>query len=154
MAVPVEEKPSAVLQITPQVGGSSKTILVVNGGNSAGSRKITARDSSSGAQADMTRFDINTTSECAITILMQYGYVTADTKMSEPWHVRVTVDTDGDEDAFANLARGYPDIRSVTPEVPLRLRLPSGVTTLYVVGITATGANIAKCIGDIIVEVN
>lgn len=102
----------------------------------------------------MTRFDINTTSECAITILMQYGYVTADTKMSEPWHVRVTVDTDGDEDAFANLARGYPDIRSVTPEVPLRLRLPSGVTTLYVVGITATGANIAKCIGDIIVEVN
>ena len=55
MAVPVEEKPSAKLQITPLVSDASKTILAVNGGNSAGSRKIALRDSVSTAQQEFTR---------------------------------------------------------------------------------------------------
>lgn len=154
MSVPIEEKPSARIQLTPTVSGTSKTIIAVNGANSAGSRKVCPRDNTTNSRGEFTRFDINTSTECIVTILMQYGYLTADTKQSEPWHVRVTFDTDGDEDAFANIARGYPDIRTVTPELPFKAILPSGVTSVYVCGITATGATLAKCIGDIIIEVN
>lgn len=154
MAVPVEEKPSASLQVTPQVSGAFKTIVSVNGAGSAGSRKVTTRGNTTGSQSEYTRFDVNSASECTITVLMQYGYIAADTKVSEPWHVRVIVDPDDDGDAYANLSRGYPDIRTVIPEVPLKIRVPSGVTAFYVVGITATGSTLAKCIGDIIVEIN
>lgn len=154
MAVPVEEKPSAKLQITPLVSGASKTILAVNGGNSAGSRKIALRDSVSTAQQEFTRFDVHTSAECSITVAIQLGYLSASTKVSEPWFARVTFDTDGDEDAFANLARGYPDIRTVTPELPLKVVVPTGVTYMYVMGVVATGSTLANCVGDIFIEVN
>lgn len=154
MAVPVEEKPSAKLQITPLVSGAAKTILPVNGGNTAGSRKIAVRDSTSTAQQEFTRFDVSTAVECSVTVVVQFGYLSASTKVSEPWFARVTFDTDGDEDAFANLARGYPDIRIVTPELPLKLVVPTGVTYMYVMGVVATGSTLANCVGDIFIEVN